>query len=102
MTSLTELREQRYRYSLFAALRLVEQLHPDRPRLGEARRASDDPVRLGQPPHLEFAPSDLSFVGQTENGTLKLEQYGFGVFGPNGALPLHMTEYALDRKSTRL
>lgn len=101
MTSLARLREEPYRFTLFAVLRLLEQLYPERPRLGEGRRASDDAVRLAQPPHLIFAPSDVAALGRTEDGMPRLEQYGFGVFGPNGALPLHLTEYAFERAAHR-
>jgi type VI secretion system protein ImpH len=101
MSSFDRLRDEPYRFTLFAALRLLEQAHPGRPRLGEARRVSDDAVRLAQPPHLIFAPSDVSALGRTEDGMPRLEQYGFGVFGPNGALPLHLTEYAFERAAHR-
>lgn len=101
MSSLDRLRDEPYRFTLFAALRLLEQLYPERPRLGEARRASDDAIRLAQPPHLIFAPSDVTALGRAENGTPRLEQYSFGIFGPNGALPLHFTEYAFERAAHR-
>jgi type VI secretion system protein ImpH len=101
MSSLDRLRDEPYRFTLFAALRLLEQLYPERPRLGEGRRASDDAIRLAQPPHLIFAPSDVSALGRAEDGTPRLEQYSFGVFGPNGALPLHLTEYAFERAAHR-
>jgi type VI secretion system protein ImpH len=55
-------------------------------------------VRLGQAPHLSFAPSDVAAATTDEEGRLSLEQYGFGVFGPNGALPLHLTELAYERR----
>jgi len=97
MSTLATLEDQPYRFTLFAALRLLEQLHPERPRLGEARRLADDAVRLAQPPYLQFAPTDLAPLDRTENGLPRLEQYVFGVFGPNGALPLHLTEYAFER-----
>jgi type VI secretion system protein ImpH len=87
------------RFTLFAALRLLEQAYPDRPRLGEARKAGDDPVRLGQGPTLAFAPSDVSTF---ESGQpARLEQYSFGVFGPNGALPVHLTEQAYEWRRHR-
>ena len=44
---LEELRRAPERFGLFAALRLLEQAFPQRPRLGEARKAADDAVRLG-------------------------------------------------------
>jgi type VI secretion system protein ImpH len=101
VSTLDRLRDEPHAFTLFAALRLLEQLHPDRPRLGEARRLSQDAVRLGQPPHLIFAPVDVAALGLSSTGALSLEQYGFGIFGPNGALPLHLTEYAFDRAKHR-
>ncbi len=98
LTALSQLRERPHGFSLFAALRALEQAHAAQPRLGQSRKAADDPVRLGQAPHLSFAPSDLASVGCNEEGRLSLEQYGFGVFGPNGALPLHLTEIAYERR----
>lgn len=97
LTALQRLRQEPYRFSLFAALRLLEQVDPARPRLGEARRPADESVRLEQPPHLIFAPSDVSTVEAAAGGRLKLGQFGFGVFGPNGALPFHLTEFAFER-----
>lgn len=95
---LRRLRAEPYRYSLFAALRLLEQAYCTQPRIGEARRIAQDPVRLQQPPYLSFAPSEVTAFGSTEQGMPLLESYGFGVFGPNGALPLHLTELAFERK----
>ena len=43
-----------HRYALFQALRRLECAFRDRPRLGEAVRAADAPVRLGQDPSLAF------------------------------------------------
>ena len=57
LSALTLLQEQPHGFSLFAALRVLEQLHADKPRLGESRKAADDAVRLGQAPHLAFAAS---------------------------------------------
>jgi type VI secretion system protein ImpH len=98
LTAVDPLRNRPHRFSLFAALRLLEQSYANQPRLGESRKAADDLVRLGQAPHLSFAPSDVARVDVNEAGRLSLEQYGFGLFGPNGALPLHLTELAYERR----
>jgi len=95
---LEPLRRDPHRYSLFAALRLLERSEPHRPRLGTARRPADESVILEQPPHLEFAPGDIAAVSSRPGGKLRLEQLAFGVFGPNGALPFHLTEYAFERR----
>jgi type VI secretion system protein ImpH len=99
--ALNLLRTQPYGFSLFAALRVLEQSFAQQPRLGESRKASDDAVRLGQAPHLSFAPSDVATATTQDDGPLRLEQHGFGVFGPNGALPLHLTELAYERRRHR-
>ena len=56
LVALRELRDEPRRFELFAAMRLLERVEPDRPRLGEARRPADEWVRVEQPPHLNFAP----------------------------------------------
>lgn len=97
LTALDELRANPTHFGLFAALRVLEQTYAERPRLGESRKASDDSLRLGQAPHLTFAPSDVAKLEPTETG-VSLEQHSFGLFGPNGALPLHLTEHAYTRR----
>jgi type VI secretion system protein ImpH len=94
VTQLDDLQRFPERYTLFGALRAVEQAHPDRPRLGESRKVADDAVRIAQLPHLYFAPADVLAFGDLDSGVARLDQLGFGVFGPNGALPLHLTELA--------
>jgi type VI secretion system protein ImpH len=88
-----------HRYDFFHAMRLIEAIHPDKPRLGQARRPVDEPVRLGQAADLSFAASSLSQVNLADHsGKPRVEVRFFGLFGPNGPLPLHMTSYARERK----
>lgn len=96
--ALATLREKPARFSLFAALRLLEQSHAGQPRLGESRKATDDAIRLAQPPYLIFAPSEVESFDQQDGSRPVLQQYTFGLFGPNGALPLHLTEFARERE----
>lgn len=86
------------RFTLFAALRLLERAYREQPRFGESRRASEDAVRLSQPPHLNFVPTELRGLEQRGDGRLELQEYVFGLFGPNGPLPLHLTEVAYERQ----
>lgn len=95
---LEDLHDHPEEYSLFGALRRIEQAHPDRPRLGESRKAADDPVRIVQRPHLYFAPVEVAAFRTEDTPVPQVEQHGFGVFGPNGALPLHITELAHSRE----
>ena len=88
-----------HRYDFFHAMRLIEALHPEKPRLGQARRPVDEPVRMGQAADLSFAPSAISRVDPNDrSGRPRIEVRFFGLFGPNGPLPLHMTAYARERR----
>lgn len=87
-----------WRYDFFHALRLIDALQPQRARLGTARRPGDEPVRLGQAPDLSFAPAALHALRRgAQGGPPRIEVRFFGLFGPNGPLPLHLTEYARER-----
>jgi type VI secretion system protein ImpH len=71
---------------------------PDRPRFGAALRPSDEPIRLGQDPSMAFAPSALAgLTPGRQGGPPRLGVHFFGLLGPNGPLPLHITEYARER-----
>jgi type VI secretion system protein ImpH len=92
-----ELTNAPYRYDFYQTLRRLECLYPQQPRWGQARRPVDEPVRLGQDPDLSFAPASLASF-ETRGGRVpRLQVRLFGLFGPNGPLPLHMTEYARER-----
>ena len=92
------LRRKPYAFHFFQALRRLECLCPDRPRLGKSLRLADDPVRLTQEPSLAFAPATLAaFDPGAEGRPPRLSEYFLGLFGPQGPLPLHLTEYARDR-----
>jgi len=97
-SGLAPLQSKPERFGLFAALRLIESAYPNRPRLGEARRANDEPVRLGQPPHLHFPPAAIASFDTTGPGHRpRLLTYAFGLFGPQGPLPLHISREAFSR-----
>src|SRR5690606_17599685 len=92
------LRERPHGFELFAALRLLERVHRDRPRLGRSAKPSEDAVRLRQPPFLSFAPGDIAaYAPASSEHAATLDTYVLGLFGPNGPLPLHLTEYAIER-----
>ncbi len=83
----------------FWLLRQVQALAKDRPRIGTSLRLEQDVVRLQQPPKLEFPPSTVAGWAATGRGGVPQLEVSFaGLFGPNGALPLHLTEYARERE----
>ncbi len=88
-----------YGYDLFALLRRIESLHAEQPRFGQAYRPGHEPLRIGQEPSTIFAPATIAGVDKARAGLPpKLRIFSFGLFGPNGALPLALTEYARERK----
>ena len=91
------LHERPYDFDLFQALRRIEGAHPHLPRLGAALRPQDEPVRFTQEPALNFAPAPISQTQPSHAGVTRLVQRVFGFLGPNGALPIHMTEYVRER-----
>jgi type VI secretion system protein ImpH len=94
----SDLHREPYRYGFYNALRRIEASYEDKPRIGESLRPADDPVRFAQEPSLAFAPSTLSRFDFSHNGfPPRLSVLFFGLFGPNGPLPLHLTEYARER-----
>lgn len=96
--ALQEMAAAPHRWDFYQAMRLLEALHPDKPRFGLARRPVDEPVRLGQAPELTFAPSAIARVDPDDRcGKPRIEVRFFGLFGPNGPLPLHLTAFAHER-----
>ncbi len=85
-------------FDLFQALRRIEGAHPERPRLGDALRPLEEPVRFAQEAALTFAPAAISSLRRGASHPPRLMQRVFGFLGPNGALPIHLTEYARERQ----
>lgn len=98
LTLFRALEEKPYQYGYFQALRRIECLFPQLPRIGQALRPADEPLRLAQEAALTFAPATLSCFG-TPPGSMvpRMEVRFFGLLGPNGPLPLHLTEFVRAR-----
>jgi type VI secretion system protein ImpH len=100
MTSLpADFAHEPHRFDFYHILRHIECQNRQLPRLGTSASPRKDPVRLGQDPALIFAASTFSSVRPPLAGgsAQRLSVSFFGLFGPNGPLPLHLTEYARDR-----
>ncbi len=85
-----------WHHDFYQALRWIDAHSLGQPRLGTARRPLSEALRLGQSPDLSFAPSALHSAS-LEGAKPRVEVRFFGLFGPNGPLPLHLTEYARRR-----
>lgn len=86
------------RMDFFQVLRLIENAHPELPRIGASLRPCDDAVRLGQNASLCFHEAELEhFTKAGAEARARLAVNFFGLMGANGPLPLHLTEYVRDR-----
>ncbi len=96
---LDRLADAPWRWSFYHVLRRLEAQHPDLPGFGRSGKPGQDLLRLGQEPIVTFASA--TFAGWqkgAEGRPGRLTVHFFGLFGPDGALPLHLTEYARDRQ----
>ncbi len=97
MTWLDRLAAFPRRFDFHAVLRRFEALHA-LVRLGDGERPADEPLRLGQTPSSAFAGSTLTaFEPGDADSPARLQVGFFGLWGPQGPMPSHMTEYAHER-----
>ncbi len=88
-----------HKFEFYQVMRLLEALHPGRPRFGRSVRPKDDLLRLAQEPSVTHAPASLAGYEPGEDDRPdRLLVHFFGLFGPDGPLPLHLTEHARDRQ----
>jgi type VI secretion system protein ImpH len=85
-------------FDFFRAVRLIQAAQPGLPPVGRADSPRQEAVRFTQNPSLAFAPSTLESFGRGPDGVPRLALRFFGLFGPHGPLPPHLTEYAHDRR----
>ncbi|OQW67435.1 MAG: type VI secretion protein [Proteobacteria bacterium ST_bin11] len=96
---IAEIEQSAHGFDFFEAVRLIECLNADKPRLGASVKVSDDPLRFAQEPELEFSPSTIAGFSSHDRISEKprLAVNFLGLFGPQGPLPLHLTEYVRER-----
>jgi len=91
---LRNLEAEPWRFDYFAVLRHLERMFKDRPRIGDSAARRDEFVQLGQDPFMDFPASNLARVVQDDDKPLKVFVKYLGLLGPQGALPLAITEEA--------
>jgi len=93
---MSELKDKPWSYNFFSMVRRIE-ANSKGPGFGRSKRPSDDPIRFGQHASMGFSPRSVhSVVTSNEAPIIKL--LFSGMFGPNGAMPFHLTEWATDRR----
>jgi type VI secretion system protein ImpH len=95
---IAKLAEKPFAYDFYAAVRLLQASFSKQPRIGHSWSPAQDPVRFAQSPALGFAPSTLEALQRKDpSRPPAIYSRHFGLFGPNGPLPLCLTEYAHER-----
>lgn len=92
-------RAEPWTLDFFAAMRRLDALAAPAPRWGEAALPSAEALRVGQAPSLAFAPSSVAGFEPPARGLQvpRLRQFFFGYLGPNGPLPIHLSDVIRDR-----
>lgn len=85
-----------WKLSFLGLLRRLSARHTELPPVGWGSRPCDEPFRAGQQAALTFAPREIAQLRPLPGG-LKVQLFGLGMLGPNGALPLHLTEIVRER-----
>ncbi len=79
-----------------SVMRAIAALTPDLPPPGQAERPSQERFRLGQVSSMTFSPREISAIS-LQNEKIKLQLYGLGIWGAQGAMPFHLSELAYSR-----
>jgi len=87
-------------FDYFALLRRLEAIAGHAPRWGRALRPSAEPLRIGQEPSLSFPPAAFSRFDLAAHPP-RLRQQFFGYLGPNGPLPIHLSDFIRERAINR-
>ena len=89
-------RARPWKSSFLCLLRALSARDPNGPLPGMAQLPSQEPYRIGQLATMAFAPREIASLS-LRDGCLDVRLFGLGLWGPQGPLPLHMTEVAYHR-----
>lgn len=86
----------------FDFFELLRQLESGEQRFGQKGGPEREPARLGQQIRLGFATQDVAeYQESADGGPPRVVIANFGLLGPEGPMPLHITRWVLDRLSQR-
>ena len=97
LSYLAKAAQEAKRYGVFPVLRAAEARAPDLPRIGTARLPAQNVVDLTQTPAVAYPASTLDSI-EIKGTRASVNGYWFGLTGPMGPLPLHLTEFALNER----
>lgn len=89
-------RERPWNSGFLSLMRAIAGRDRGRPAPGAAQLPSQELYRIGQHPVMAFPPREVASL-DTRDGRLDVRLFGLGIWGPQGPLPLHVTELAYHR-----
>ncbi|KAB8313463.1 type VI secretion system baseplate subunit TssG [Erwinia endophytica] len=79
-----------------SVMRAIAAKHQSTPHPGMAALPSQEKYRIGQAATMAFSPREIARIG-IEDGRARLQLFGLGVWGPQGAMPLNLSELIYSR-----
>jgi type VI secretion system protein ImpH len=102
----TALEKEGYRFSFFQAVRLLQQLRPEAPRIGFQGPPGKEIVRLRPALNLEFASSDVESIrevpGPAGSSSYEITTNFLSLYGAVSPLPIYYTEDLLGQDDESL
>ena len=94
-TSINTAEKSIRKVSFFAFMRRIQA--ETGAQVGCDTKPNEEPIRLKAEPSLAYPASELTNITADDASPDELEVAFLGLFGPNGALPLHYTQLVIDR-----
>lgn len=79
-----------------STMRAIAARTPELPPPGKANLPAQERFRLGQVASMMFSPREIAAISQQDD-KIRLQLFGLGIWGAQGAMPLHLTELAYSR-----
>lgn len=93
-----QLKHGKEELDFFELVRRLEQVHSSLPRVGFSNNTSQETLRFGQQPYLNFPESTVAEIAESSSGASALIfVYFMGLTGVNGPMPLEFTNYVFQR-----
>jgi type VI secretion system protein ImpH len=88
-------------FGFFQAVRLLQQLRPNRKPVGHFVDPAQEVVRFRVQPAIHFPPSEIHELDLPETGSAKMSVNFMGLTGPQGLLPHHYSLLISERRRVR-
>jgi len=98
---LARLRQEPFAFHFFQAVRLLERAMPERAAVGRFAEPATEVARFLHHPSLAFPASEIQSLDWNGRSAARMTINIIGLIGPLGVLPVHYTEFAIERLRAR-